>query len=329
MLIIFLFIISNITNANILLDTKIDSYKIKAIKVERNTWYKIIVWVSEPGENLESMVKRYGWVSWVNWAYFCPAWYKECEWANKTWADRISNGYNWSATPDDTGPERVVFALNKYQVPFLFRKAHDYSKGSNTDFIIGKTLNFHMKGDIYNWIGNFPLLLQDWVDKLSESNLIDAKMKSKNLKNFICSSKDGNIIYMWWIENVTIYQVPGLLLKLGCYNAINLDSGWSTAMIYNNKYIRWPWRDIMDALIVIPDKNYPIKSIITEDPKILKIVEQIKNIIEIKFLKYDDFTRKQKLYGLSSKLEKILKTSPESKKPLYQAIKKMVDSYIQ
>lgn len=317
-------------NANELFETNIDWYNIKWIKLVRNSWYKLIVWVSEKWESLESMVTRYGWVSWVNWAYFCPADYKECWWINKTFADRISNSYDWSATPDDTWPERVIFALDKDQNPFLFRKAHDYSTWRDDIFITWKTLNFDRKKDIFNWIGNHPLLLQDWINKIWESGAIDSKMKAKSLKNFICSTSDWNTIYMWWVENATIYQVPEILKKLWCYNAINLDGGWSTAMMYNNKYIKWPWRNIMDAWIIIPDKNYPVKPDYSKDPTTQKAIETLNKKIQSKFANLDDMTRKQKLFALKSKVEAIiLKFKSGSKeKVLYEGVLRYLERQI-
>ncbi|MCK9273157.1 phosphodiester glycosidase family protein [Candidatus Gracilibacteria bacterium] len=335
----------NLANANELYETTIDGYKIKALKVVKNSGYKIIVGVSEKGESLESMVNRYGGVSGVNGAYFCPADYKECGGVNKSWADRISNGYNWSTTPDDTGPERVIFAFDKAQTPFLFRKAHDYSRGSNEDFVAGKTLNNDKQTEIFNGIGNHPLLLQDGISKIGESGAIDNKMKAKSLKNFICSTKDGNTIYMGGVENITIYGIPDILIKLGCYNAINLDGGGSTAMIYNNKYIRGPGRNIMDAWIIIPDTNHSAKAVDNAekttnlvkntinpvDSKIQKTLDAFRKILDKKFGIFDNTVRKSKLSVLSQKLEVLItKTSNlSSKKPIYIALKKEVDLRIE
>ncbi|MDR0771602.1 MAG: phosphodiester glycosidase family protein [Candidatus Peribacteria bacterium] len=32
-------------------------------------------------------------------------------------------------------------------------------------------------------------------------------------------------------------SLPDILLKVGCFNALNLDAGASSAMIYNGRYI--------------------------------------------------------------------------------------------
>lgn len=329
LLLIVLLLFPTYSFANVLIDTKIDWYKIKTIRLVKNSWYKLIVWVSEKWESLKSMVDRYGWVSWVNWAYFCPKDYKECNWVNKSYADRISNWHNWSAFPNDTWPDRVIFALDKEQNPFLFQNWHDYSRWKGDEYLVGKTINFDMKWDIYNWIGNHPLLLEDWVNKIWESKSIDIKMKAKNLKNFICASKDGNTIFMWWIENISIYNVPNTLLKLGCHNAINLDSGGSSAMIYDGKYVRWPGRDIMDAWIIIPDKNYPVKTNYINDSDVQKEVINLRDLIKKNYSKLDGLTKKMKLMELSSKFDKLIKTSVWDNKKKYQALKNLVDSYFQ
>ncbi len=317
-------------SANELVDTKIDWFNIKAIKIKKNTGYKLIVWVSEKGESLESMVKRYGWVSWVNWAYFCPKDYKECWGVNKSYADRISNWVDYSFSPDDTWPERVIFALDKDQNPFLFRKAHDYSRWRDDEFIQGKTLNFNRRKDIFNWIWNHPLLLQDGVDKVWECKIIDSKMKKKALKNFVCSDESWENIYLWWVENASIYELPWIIKKFWCYNAIGLDNWWSSAMIHNGKYLRWPWRDITDAWIVIPDKNYPVEPDFSKDPATQRAIEDFKRLLEAKYSVLDDMTRKQKYFALSSKLEIIIsKLKAWSKKRVYyEWIKRFVDSMI-
>ncbi|EKE29284.1 MAG: copper amine oxidase protein [uncultured bacterium (gcode 4)] len=319
-------------SANTLVDTTISWHKIKAIKIIKNTWFKIIVWISWSWESLESMVTRYGWVSWINWAYFCPADYKDqCPAWNKSYADRISNSFDWSYAKDDTWPERVIFALDVNQDPFLFQKAHDYSKWRNDEFLVGKTINFDRRWDIYNWIGNHPLLLENGISKINESWAIDAKMKSVSLKNFICSTQDGNTIYMWWIEWVTIYQVPDILKSLGCYNAVNMDSGGSTAMVHNWKYVRWPGRNIMDAWIVIPDKNYPAKIAVNEDPVTKRAAEKLKLQLDERLASLDDFTKKQKYFALSSRLWQMARALPvESKKRrLLEGLKNEIDRTIQ
>jgi exopolysaccharide biosynthesis protein len=94
-------------------------------------------------------------------------------------------------------------------------------------------------GDVYEGIGNFPVLLLDGQNVLSESEAkIDAKMKAKGTKNFICYTADESTVYMGQVMNKTIYEMPQYLKDtFGCHNAINLDAGGSLSLIYNGKYI--------------------------------------------------------------------------------------------
>ncbi len=255
---IFILFTAKTSFANELYKTEIDGYKITTLKVVKWSWYKIIAWVSTNWESLDSLVKKYNWVSGVNWAYFCPADYKECNWKNDSSSDRISKWTNYSKW-DETWANRVIFSFDKSGNPFLFQNAHDYSTWRWDIYLTWRTINLNKQNDIYNGIWNFPLLLKDWVNMLDKALEISEKMKAKSLKNFICSSKDWNTIYMWSIENPNIRAVPEILKKLGCYNAINLDAGGSSSMIYNNKYIHWPGRNIMDGFIVVKDDSVKIE----------------------------------------------------------------------
>lgn len=253
-ILVILLSLTSLTSANELINKTIDNHYINAIKVEKNKWYKVIVWISDKWESLKSLINKHNWISWINWAYFCPKDYKECNWINNTNADRFSNWTDYSKWKE-TWPERVIFSIDKNNNTFLFRNWHDYSTWRWDLYLEWKTLNLDKKKDIYNWIWNFPLLLQSWINKTLESKAIDSKMKSISTKRFICSTESWDII-MWSISNIDIYSVSNIIKQIWCYNSINLDSWWSSAMIYNNKYLEWPWRYIMDAFIVIKDENY-------------------------------------------------------------------------
>jgi hypothetical protein len=58
----------------------------------------------------------------------------------------------------------------------------------------------------------------------------------------------------------------------------------------------------MDAWIVIPDRNYPIKEVTKDKPDVKRITELFKSLLDKKFANLDDLTRKQKFYALSTKL---------------------------
>ena len=86
-------------------------------------------------------MNKYNWVTAVNWIYFCPKDYSECE--NKDFT--INERYiNWKkiATYDDTW-ERVVFALDKDNKPITDTIKHTFN---------GKTYDLSVHG---GWIFGF------------------------------------------------------------------------------------------------------------------------------------------------------------------------------
>lgn len=310
-LIIFILFTAKTSFANELYKSTIDWYKVTAIKVVKWSWYKIIAWVSQDWESLDSLVKKYNWVSGVNWAYFCPADYKECNWKNDSSSDRISNWTNYSKW-DDTWVDRVIFSFDKFGNPFLFQNAHDYSTWRWDIYLTWKTINLDKKDDIYNGIWNFPLLLKNWENMLDKANTISEKMKAKSIKNFICSSKDGNTVYMGSVENPNIRTLPSILIKLWCYNAINLDAGGSSAMIYNNKYLRWPGRNIMDAFIVVKDekseeeiKKEKVKKELLEKIEAQKLEKQRKENILNKYKKKIDLAFEKIIKSFEDKTNEV------------------------
>lgn len=233
-LILFLWV--NTTNWYEYLE-QIWNYKGKILKVVKDSPYKIVSSYSTTWDSLENLVKKVWWVAWINWSYFCPKDYSACNWKNTFNWDRISN-WTISSKWNNTWP-RYIFWYSKDNKPLIHK-----TSGNWVD-------SFEW---IYNWISNFPLILKEGQSALNyyESKwLIDAKMKAKWYKNFICSTKKGDT-YMWYIVDQTIYDMVDALKNIGCYNALNLDSWWSLS-VYADGYKRWPWRDIMDAFVIVKD----------------------------------------------------------------------------
>ena len=252
-------------SANEYIERNIDGYRAKMLKVTPNSGYKIVVSASNDWESLDSLIKKVWGVSWVNGAFFCPKDYAECGGKSFSNTMRIVNedAKTYSIYYPDTWINGL-FGFDINNAPILLKNSvwsWDESTNFNSDSI----------SSIENWIANFPMYLHDGKNMLSlySDSEIDAKMRTKSLKNFICSKEDGTIL-MGWVENITIYDIPNLLLKYSCKNAINLDTGWSTAMIYNSKYIRWPGRNIMDAFVIVPVSKNTVTSEKTPRKKLTK-----------------------------------------------------------
>ena len=145
-----------------------------------------------------------------------------------------------------------------------------------------KHINSDKINQIYYWLGNYPVLLFHWENfvPLYKSQL-SRKMKMSWPKAFICSTKDWKTIYMWYVSNITIFEMPEFLKKnFWCYNALNLDSWGSLWLIYNWRIIKKNWRPIMDAFVVVDVEKYDkVKEIIHKNSRIIdSVVDKISAI---------------------------------------------------
>lgn len=265
---LLLFLLSpSIVSANTYIEKTILWHKVKVIKYDlASKDFTFKIWVNNDWDatSLRDLMDKYNWISAVNWVYFCPADYSECKWKNFTINERYIDGKK-IAWYDDTW-DRVVFALDKEKVPFLFQT---------------NRINADKETEIYNWVWNFPLILQDWknmIEYYREQWLIDKKMKASMSRNFICSDKEWKNLYFWYVYDVILDHLHAVLTELGCYNALNLDAGKSSAMIYNARYIVWPGRKILDSLII--ERNWLDTKILRE--KLIPIIPKIEKIIKFK-----------------------------------------------
>ena len=234
---ILFFILWSTTQAQIFIQKKIDGKTIKIIQYSLSSKeYDIKIGYTENATNMRDLMEQYNGVSAINWVFFCPADYGECN--GKTFT--INEHYiKWEkiATYDTTG-DRVVFWWDKDKVPLLFQ----------TDKI-----NKDKEWEIYEWFANHPLLLKDGENMLEywyDSYLIDKKMLVPALRNFICSDEKKENIYFWVIYDVSLDDEIPILKKIGCFDALNLDAGKSTAFVYNGRYLLGPQRDILDGVII-------------------------------------------------------------------------------
>lgn len=293
LIVIFFMFFTYKTSANTFIEKTIDWHKVKVIKYDlKSKDFTFKIWVNNDWEatSLRDLMDKNNWISAVNWVYFCPADYSSCNWKNFTINERYIDGKK-IAWYNDTW-DRVVFALDKNNTPFLFQT---------------NKINSDKETEIYNWVWNFPLILKDWqnvIEYYREMWLIDYKMKASMSRNFICSDKDNKNLYFWYVYDVKLDHLHAILTKLGCYNALNLDAWASSAMIYNSRYIVWPGRSVLDSLI-IERVWLDTKSLREKLDIVIKKIEKV-----IKFKNY-----KNKLIYL----DKLSKTLTKTRSQIYES----------
>ena len=216
-------------------------------------------------ETIQNLTKKVWWTSSINWAFFCPKDYSNCD-TTFSYYERVFkwDGASYSQFWPDTSI-RWIFGFTQDWNPLFVQ-----NKISNTDAWLISNINSDRISDLYFWISNFPVLLINWDDVTAwASEYIDNKMTWKWNRNFICSTEDGKTIYMWVVGTMSVWDMaPYLKNQFWCYNALFLDAGASTAMVYDNKVLdQWSRKLITDAFVVVdrdtflelwgtPDENY-------------------------------------------------------------------------
>ena len=231
---------------------RIVTSKYDVIKVTLDWKHKIIVNAVNNGDDaksLKTLMDEVGWVSAINWWFFCPKEksYSRCQ----QWYSDMMAIVNWNLRSmywEDIGSDRALFWFTSEWLPMLVTRASDTWNWSQRINLLLKNIEY--------WISMY-VLLNWWVDVSSSSSMTsDSKQKLAWDKLFICSTKDKKHVYMWKIKAVTFVWLANFIEKeFWCYDAIQLDWGGSRAMIYNNSYILWPGRSVMDAFIVVEDNS--------------------------------------------------------------------------
>ena len=219
------------------------------IKVTLDGTHKIIVnavqnW--DQPKSVKTLMEEVWWVSAINGAFF-DAYSK-----NKS-SDMIAitNWIKRCVYWDDLWDTRALFWFQYDWTPLLATNAtrswdNSISNRVNSEFPkIQYGLSMHVL--IINW--------NNVSYNNSEMNN-DKKQWWVATKEFICSTEDKSTIYFWKVLNVTFIWLAEYIQKtFNCYDAIQLDAWWSTAIYFEWEKIAWPWRDVMDAFVVIEDNS--------------------------------------------------------------------------
>jgi hypothetical protein len=95
-------------------------------------------------------------------------------------------------------------------------------------------------------IANYPLLLVG--NNLVSGGSADPKLGSRGNRSFVGTS--GSTAYIGVVHNVTVGEMARVLQKMGIQNALNLDSGGSTAL-WSGGYKVGPGRSLPNAVLFV------------------------------------------------------------------------------
>ncbi len=183
-----------------------------------------------PVLSLGDYVSRNGAFAGVNGSYFCPAEYPSC--AGKTGSfDLLAMNKNKHYLNSDNN----VYSTNPAVI---------FQNGSMR--FVGQASQWGRDTGIDGVLSNYPLLLSGGDIAFSGDG--DPKKGSKGNRSFV--GNKGSTAYIGVIYNVTVAEGAHVLKALGLDNALNLDSGGSTAL-WSGGYKAGPGRNIPNAILFV------------------------------------------------------------------------------
>lgn len=182
--------------------------------------------------SLQDFVNRNAGFAGVNGTYFCPATYPECSSKTDSFDFPVYN-------------TRLNHWINGGNL-FWNSRSIFYTDGSGAHYMQNAN---SFSGSVLAGIVNYPGLVNGGTVQIddNQSGLSD-KQKAVGTKVGI-GMRDSKNIMIVVARNVNMQQFAYVFKALGATGALNLDTGGSTALFYNGKYIIGPGRNIPNAII--------------------------------------------------------------------------------
>ena len=179
---------------------------------------------------LSTYVSRNGAYAGINGSYFCPTAYPSCAGKTNTFDLLVMNKNKKYFNSDNN-----VYSNNPGVI----------FGGSYIRFVTAVS-QWGRDTGIDGMLSNYPLTV--FNNNINFGGNADPKQGSKGNRSFV--GNKGNTIYIGVVFNVTVAESAQVLKSMGLENALNLDSGGSTAL-WNGGYKVGPGRDIPNAILFV------------------------------------------------------------------------------
>ena len=183
-----------------------------------------------PVMSLGDYVGRSGAFAGINGSYFCPASYPSCAGKTNSFDTLVMNKNKKYLNSDNNVYSNVPVAIF----------------GSGYARFIGASSGWGRDTGVDGVIANQPLLLSG--GNIAFGGGSDPKQGSKGARSFV--GNRGSTVYIGVVYNATVAEVAYVLKALGLDNALNLDSGGSTAL-WSGGYKVGPGRAIPNAVLFV------------------------------------------------------------------------------
>lgn len=127
----------------------------------------------------------------------------------------------------------------------------DYPSDYTVEFSPENKENKEFWNDLDYAVGAGPALLLDGKTNINfqKEKFTETKItQTAQARSAIGYTKDGDLILI--VTNSTIPKLAKIMKSLGCYEAMNLDGGASSGLMYKGNLIRKPGREISNILYI-------------------------------------------------------------------------------
>lgn len=183
-----------------------------------------------PVISLAEYVSRNGAFAGINGSYFCPADYPSCADKKNSFDTLLMNKHKVYFNSDNNVYSTVPAVI------FL----------SGSMRFVGRSLEWGRDTSPDGVIANQPLLVSGGSAVFGGDG--DPKKGSRGNRGFV--GNKGAVAYIGIVHNATVAEVSLVLKALGLDNALNLDSGGSTAL-WSGGYKAGPGRNIPNAILFV------------------------------------------------------------------------------
>lgn len=184
-----------------------------------------------PVTSLADYAGRSGAFAGINGPYFCPADYPSCDGKKNSFDTLIMNKNKVYFNSDNNVYSTVPAVIFQAGSARFVGQSLDWGRDTGPDSVIAAQ----------------PMLV-------SGGNVVyggddEIKRAGKGSRSFIGAS--GNIAYIGVVQNANVAEVAVVLKTMGIQNALNLDSGGSTALWSNGRYIAGPGRNTPFGILFV------------------------------------------------------------------------------
>lgn len=179
---------------------------------------------------LATYVSRSGAYAGINGTYFCPETYPDCADKKNSFDVLVMNKNKTYFNSDNNIYSSVPAAIFSGTSARFVRESRSWGRDTGVDSVIA----------------NRPLLVLD--GNVTVSNTDQNKENLRGNRGFL-ASKDS-VVYIGIVRGASVGEAALVLKEMGIKNAINLDSGGSTALWFGG-YKAGPGRNIPNAILFV------------------------------------------------------------------------------